>query len=67
MIETIILAVVIAVVVGLLLMLLGRLIASSGGGVPILATLGGFLTQFCWVIGLLVGLLYFFTGGHWRL
>ena len=67
MIEAIIIAVIIAVIVGLVLMLIGRLIASAGSSVPLLATLGGFLEQFCWVIGLLVGLLYFFSGGHWRL
>lgn len=63
MLESIILAVVVAVVVGLICILIGRLIESAGPSVPLLATLGGFLSQYAWVIGLLAGLLFFFGGG----
>jgi hypothetical protein len=66
MLESILIAIIVAVVVGLVLLLVGRLIASTGSGVPILAAIGGFLEQFCWVIGLIAGLLYFITGGRWR-
>lgn len=66
MLESILLAVIVAVIVGLVLLLIGRLIAAAGSSVPMLATLGWFLDQYCWVIGLLVGLLFFVSGAHWR-
>lgn len=58
-------AIIVAVVVGLVLLLIGMLLVSLG--VPILKTLGSFLGQWCWVIGALSGLWYFFTGGSWSL
>lgn len=66
MIEAIITAVIVAVIVGLVLLLIGKLIAAAGSTVPLLAALGAFLDQYCWVIGLLVGLLFFVSGGRWR-
>ena len=62
MIEAIVLALVIAVVVGLLLVgLLGPILTSLG--IPIAQTVGGFFTQYGWVIGVLAGLWFFFTNG----
>ena len=67
MIETLVFALIVAVVVGLVLMAIGRVLGAAGGTVPIIAAIAGFLVQFCWVIGLLAGALYFITGGHWKL
>lgn len=66
MIAHIVLAVIIAVIVALVALFVGRVIKGMGGTVPILATIGDFLEQFCWVIGLLAGALYFASGGDWR-
>ena len=61
-----ILAVVIAVIVGLVLVgLLGPVLVSLH--VPIATTIGGFLIEFGWVLGVLVGLWYYFSGGTGRL
>lgn len=61
MIETLLLAVVVAVAVGLVCLLLGKVLESLG--VPPAAAVGSFLTQYCWVIGVVAGLWYFITGG----
>lgn len=61
MIARLVLAVVVAMVVGLGCILLGSILA--GLGVPIAKTVGGFLTQWGWVLGVLAGLWYFFSGG----
>ena len=61
MIEALILAVVVACIVGLLLMLVGRIMKTLE--IPIAVTVGAFLEQWCWVIGVLVGIWFFFSGG----
>ena len=61
MIARLVLAVVVAVVTGLVCILLGSVLASLG--VPIAVTIGDFLHQWAWVIGVLAGLWYFFAGG----
>jgi hypothetical protein len=62
MIELIVLAVIIAVAVGLLLVgLLGPILSSLN--VPVATTVGGFFSQYGWVIGVLAGLWYFFSNG----
>jgi len=62
MITRIVLAVVIAVVVGILLTsLLGPILNDLK--VPIAETVGSFFKQWGFVIGLLAGLWYFFSGG----
>jgi len=61
MIGRLVLAVVVAVVVGLACLLLGLVLASLA--VPIAVTVGGFLTTYAWVIGVLAGLWHFFRGG----
>lgn len=59
MIETIVIAVLISVVVGLVLTaLVGPLIGKLPG--PFAATVGGFFTQWGWILGLIAGLWYFF-------
>jgi hypothetical protein len=60
-IELIVFAILIAVGVGLLCILAGRVIATLAA--PIAVTIGGYLEQFGWVIGMVVGLFYFVTGG----
>jgi hypothetical protein len=60
MISRIVLAVVVAVAVGLGCMLLGGILASLN--VPIAVTVGSWLTSYGWVLGVLVGLWYFFRG-----
>ncbi len=60
MIEQIVLAIVVACIVGLLLLFLGRILTTLA--IPIAVAVGGFLEQWCWVIGVLVGLIFFFTG-----
>jgi hypothetical protein len=62
---TLVLAGLLAVAVGLVLMFVGRVL-KTGGKAPLLAAAGGFLTDYGWVIGLLVGILFFVTGGDWR-
>ena len=62
MIEAIIVAIVVAALVGLLLVgLLGPILNSVG--IPIIAVLGAFFVRWGWVIGVLVGVLWFFSGG----
>ena len=65
MIAKLILSVVVAVVVGLVCLLLGSILASLS--VPIATTIGDFLARWAWVIGILAGLWYFFTGGSFHL
>lgn len=60
MIGRVVLAVVVAVVVGLLCILLGGILVTLQ--VPIAVTVGGFLVQWGWVLGVLAGLWYFFRG-----
>lgn len=60
MISRVVLALVVAIVVGLLCILLGSVLVSLS--VPIAATIGGFLVQWGWVLGVLAGLWYFFRG-----
>lgn len=55
-------AVVVGAVVGLGVLLLGLIFAELE--IPVLVTVGGFLTQWAWVIGILAGLYSAFTG--WR-
>ena len=61
MLNRLVLAVVIAIVVGLVCLLVGMLLASLG--VPPAEAVGGFLTEYAWVIGVLAGLWHFFSGG----
>jgi hypothetical protein len=61
MIGRIVHAVVIGALVGLGCLLLGMVLSSLN--IPPVETVGDFLTQWCWVIGILVGLLTFFKGG----
>jgi hypothetical protein len=56
-----VLAVIIAAFVGLILIFVGRVLKTLS--IPIAVTAGGFLEQFGWAIGVLVGLWYFFSGG----
>ena len=61
MIGRIINAVVIGALVGLGCLLLGMILVSLD--IPPVEAVGKFLEQWCWVIGVLVGLLTFFRGG----
>jgi hypothetical protein len=54
-------AVIVVILVGLGCMLLGMVLSSLN--IPPIEVVGDFLTQWCWVIGVLVGLLDFFRGG----
>lgn len=63
MLNLIILAIIVGVVVALICLLLGKVVQSAGAAAPPFAAVGGFLVQFCWVIGLIAGLLFFVTGG----
>ncbi len=61
MIGRLVLAVVVAVLVGLVcIFLLGPLLVTLPAPVAIIA--GGFLIQWGWVLGLLAGLWYYFSG-----
>jgi len=61
MITRIVLALVVAVVVGLVLVaLLGPILV--GLAVPIAVTVGGFFVHYGWVIGVLAGLWFYFSG-----
>lgn len=60
MIFRVVAAVVIAVIVGLLCTLLGAILGDLH--VEIASTVGGFLTRWGWVLGVLAGLWYFATG-----
>lgn len=61
----IVLALIIAVVVGIVLAaLLGPILITLK--VPIAETVGRFFEDYGFVIGVLAGLWYFFTGGSWR-
>lgn len=63
MIEAIVIALLIAVIVGALLVyLLGPIIVSIPA--PIAGIVGNFFVKFGWFIGLIAGLWWFFTGGH---
>jgi hypothetical protein len=62
MLSRLVLAVVVAVIVALVFLLLGLIMISMGGAVPILVTIGAFFEKFCWVLGLLAGLWFFFSG-----
>ena len=61
MIARLVLAVVVAVVVGLACLLLGTILAELK--VSVATTVGDFLKQWCWVLGVLAGLWQFFAGG----
>lgn len=61
MISRVVLALIVAIVVGLLCILLGGILVTLQ--VPIAVTVGGFLQQWGWVLGVLAGLWYFFRGG----
>lgn len=61
MLSRVVLAVVVGVVVGLVCLVVGSLLADVK--VSFAETIGGFLAAWCWVIGLLAGLWYFFSGG----
>jgi hypothetical protein len=63
-IEAVVLAIIVAVIVGLVLYGVGMFVKAMGGAAPPLAAIGDFLMRFCWVIGLLAGLLYFFGGAR---
>jgi hypothetical protein len=60
MISRLIVAIVYAIIVGLVLLLIGLVLVALG--IPILATIGHFLKQWCWVLGFLAGVLSFFGG-----
>lgn len=62
MIEAIVVAVIIAIAVGVLLVaLLGPLIKTIQA--PVAQIAGDFFVKWGWAIGLLAGLLWFFSGG----
>lgn len=62
MIENIVVAIVIAALIGLLLVgLLGPVLVSVG--IPIVVVLGNFFVKWGWVLGVLVGLIWYFGGG----
>lgn len=58
-----ILAVVVAAVTGLGCLLLGSVLTDLN--IPIAATIGTFLSAWGWVIGVLAGLWFYFTGASW--
>ena len=60
MITRVVIAVIVAIVVGLICILLGSVLITLQ--VPIAVTIGGFLVQWGWVLGVLAGLLYFLRG-----
>lgn len=60
-ITRIIQAVLVAVVVGLVCILLGSVIADLK--VPIAVTIGGFMHEWGWVIGVVAGLWFYFGNG----
>ena len=60
LLSRLVLAVIVAVVVGLVCILLGTILATLK--VPIAVTIGDFLATWGWVIGVLAGLWFFFTG-----
>lgn len=61
MLSRLILSVVVAVATGLVCVLVGSILGSIN--VPIAETVGNFLRQYAWAIGILSGLWYFFSGG----
>lgn len=61
MLARLVLAVVVAVVVGLVCLLVGSILVTLR--VPIAVTVGEYLDAWGWVIGVLAGLWYFFSGG----
>lgn len=60
MIARIVLSVVVAVITGLVCILLGGILSSLN--VPITETVGNFLRAYAWVLGILAGLWFYFTG-----
>ncbi len=62
MLSRLVIALVIAIVVGLACLLLAVILGALN--VPIADSVGAFLKQWAWVIGILAGLYSFFTG--WR-
>jgi hypothetical protein len=61
MLTRIVLAIIVAAAVGLGCIFLGMLLASLG--IPITDAVAAFLTTWGWVIGVLAGLWFFFSGG----
>lgn len=60
-ITRIIQAVLVAVVVGLIFIFLGMVLVTLK--VPIAVTIGGFMQEWGWVIGVVAGLWFYFGGG----
>ena len=60
MIGRLVLAVVVAIVVGLLCLLFGAIFDALG--VPIAVTIGAFLIKWGWILGVLAGIWFFFSG-----
>lgn len=60
MLARVVLAVVVGIVVGLVCLLVGALLGDIG--IPFVATIGSFLATWAWVLGLLAGLWFFFSG-----
>ena len=58
---SIVIAIVVACIIGLVLLFIGRVLQALT--IPIAVMVGSFLEQWCWVIGLLCGILFFLTGG----
>lgn len=64
MIARLVLALVVAILTGLACVaLLGPILVSIG--VPIAVVVGNFFVQWGWVLGILAGLWYFFSGTTW--
>ncbi len=61
MLTRLIQAVLVAVVFGLVCILLGGILITLK--VPIAVTVGGFLTEWGWVLGVVAGLWFYFGGG----
>ncbi|MHB8420652.1 MAG: hypothetical protein ACYDCL_21480 [Myxococcales bacterium] len=60
MIARLVLAVVMACVTGLVCVLVGAILGSVG--IPIAVTIGAFLVRWGWILGVLAGVWFFFTG-----
>ena len=61
MIEQIVIAILVGAIAWLVCKLLGAVLSTLA--IPPIVAVGGFLSQFAYVIGVIVGLWYFFTGG----
>lgn len=61
MIGRVVLAIVIAVFVGVILLLLGDVLDTLKA--PLATAVGGWLKDWGWVLGVLAGLWFFFSGG----